>query len=202
MNSASRGRPWCPIKTERRTARSCCATWPTSTRRHHAGRIRPLQHEPAGEHDGQHRGRGPGPGRRAHVDQAIAAAGRAAARRRRWRCAARWRRWSRCSAAWRSAWRLAVVVDLPAADGLFPVAAAGARRRWRRRRRCIAGVAVALLATGTTLNIQSFMGAIMAVGVAVANAILLVTFAERRRRAGRRGRGRRGRRARTGCGRS
>ena len=35
--------------------------------------------------------------------------------------------------------------------------------------------------TGTTLNIQSFMGAIMAIGVAVANAILLVTFAERAR---------------------
>jgi hypothetical protein len=35
--------------------------------------------------------------------------------------------------------------------------------------------------TGTTLNIQSFMGAIMAIGVAVANAILLVTFAERSR---------------------
>jgi multidrug efflux pump subunit AcrB len=48
----------------------------------------------------------------------------------------------------------------------------------------IAGVAVALLATGTTLNIQSFMGAIMAVGVAMANAILLVTFAERARREG------------------
>jgi len=31
------------------------------------------------------------------------------------------------------------------------------------------------------LNIQSFMGAIMAVGVAVANSILLVTFAERSR---------------------
>ena len=38
-----------------------------------------------------------------------------------------------------------------------------------------------LLATGTTLNLQSFMGAIMAVGVATANAILLVTFAERAR---------------------
>jgi multidrug efflux pump subunit AcrB len=45
----------------------------------------------------------------------------------------------------------------------------------------IAGVAVALLLTHTTLNIQSFMGAIMAVGVAVANSILLVTFAERDR---------------------
>jgi len=48
----------------------------------------------------------------------------------------------------------------------------------------IAGVAVALWLTGTTLNIQSFMGAIMAVGVAVANAILLVTFAERSRLGG------------------
>jgi multidrug efflux pump subunit AcrB len=48
----------------------------------------------------------------------------------------------------------------------------------------IAGVALALLATHTTLNIQSFMGAIMAVGVAMANAILLVTFAERARHGG------------------
>ncbi|MBI2948587.1 MAG: efflux RND transporter permease subunit, partial [Verrucomicrobia bacterium] len=45
----------------------------------------------------------------------------------------------------------------------------------------IAGVAVTLWLTGTTINIQSFMGAIMAIGVAVANAILLVTFAERSR---------------------
>jgi multidrug efflux pump subunit AcrB len=48
----------------------------------------------------------------------------------------------------------------------------------------LAGVALALLVTRTTLNIQSFMGVIMAVGVAVANSILLVTFAERARRAG------------------
>jgi multidrug efflux pump subunit AcrB len=45
----------------------------------------------------------------------------------------------------------------------------------------LAGVVLALWVTGTTLNIQSFMGAIMAVGVAVSNAILLVTFAERER---------------------
>ena len=45
----------------------------------------------------------------------------------------------------------------------------------------IAGVALALSLTGTTLNIESFMGAIMAIGVAVANAILLITFAERSR---------------------
>jgi multidrug efflux pump subunit AcrB len=43
------------------------------------------------------------------------------------------------------------------------------------------GVVLMLAATRTTLNVQSFMGAIMAIGVAVANAILLVTFAERAR---------------------
>ncbi len=48
----------------------------------------------------------------------------------------------------------------------------------------IAGVMVALWLSHTTLNVQSFMGAIMAIGVAVANAILLVTFAERRHREG------------------
>ena len=48
----------------------------------------------------------------------------------------------------------------------------------------LVGAAAMLLVTGTTLNLQSFMGTIMAVGVAVANAILLVTFAERYRREG------------------
>jgi multidrug efflux pump subunit AcrB len=42
----------------------------------------------------------------------------------------------------------------------------------------ICGVLLILLLTGTTLNVQSFMGAIMAIGISVANAILLVTFAE------------------------
>ena len=48
----------------------------------------------------------------------------------------------------------------------------------------LVGVVLTLWITGTTLNIQSAMGAIMAVGVAVANAILLVTFAEKSRVAG------------------
>jgi multidrug efflux pump subunit AcrB len=48
----------------------------------------------------------------------------------------------------------------------------------------IAGVVLALRLTETTVNLQSFMGSIMAIGVAVANAILLVTFAERSRLAG------------------
>jgi multidrug efflux pump subunit AcrB len=48
----------------------------------------------------------------------------------------------------------------------------------------LAGIVLVLWLTGTTLNIQSAMGAIMAVGVAVANAILLMTFAEKARVAG------------------
>jgi multidrug efflux pump subunit AcrB len=42
----------------------------------------------------------------------------------------------------------------------------------------LTGVVLMLAITRTALNVQSFMGAIMAIGVAVANAILLVTFAE------------------------
>jgi multidrug efflux pump subunit AcrB len=48
----------------------------------------------------------------------------------------------------------------------------------------LAGSVLMLLITGTTLNLESFMGTIMAVGVAVANAILLVTFAEQNRQNG------------------
>jgi len=46
----------------------------------------------------------------------------------------------------------------------------------------LAGALLLLLFTGKTLNLQSFMGCIMAIGVAVANAILLVTSAEAVRR--------------------
>jgi multidrug efflux pump subunit AcrB len=46
------------------------------------------------------------------------------------------------------------------------------------------GVLTILTLTGTTLNIQSFMGAIMATGVGIANAILLVVFAEKTREEG------------------
>ena len=48
----------------------------------------------------------------------------------------------------------------------------------------ICGVLIMLWITGTTLNVQSFMGAIMAIGISVANAILLVTFAEAARHEG------------------
>jgi multidrug efflux pump subunit AcrB len=48
----------------------------------------------------------------------------------------------------------------------------------------ICGVLLTLLVTGTTLNVQSFMGAIMAIGISVANAILLITFADHERLAG------------------
>jgi multidrug efflux pump subunit AcrB len=48
----------------------------------------------------------------------------------------------------------------------------------------LTGSILMLLITGASLNLESFMGTIMAIGVAVANAILLVTFAEQNRRAG------------------
>ncbi|HYQ82290.1 MAG TPA: efflux RND transporter permease subunit, partial [Anaeromyxobacteraceae bacterium] len=41
----------------------------------------------------------------------------------------------------------------------------------------LVGIAWALALTGSTLNVESFMGAVMAVGLAVANSILLVSFA-------------------------
>jgi multidrug efflux pump subunit AcrB len=44
------------------------------------------------------------------------------------------------------------------------------------------GALLLLLATGSTLNLQSYMGIIMSVGVSVANAILIVTNAETLRR--------------------
>jgi multidrug efflux pump subunit AcrB len=48
----------------------------------------------------------------------------------------------------------------------------------------LVGSLVALLVTGTSLDMESFMGMIMGIGVALANAILLITFAERNRKAG------------------
>src|SRR5262245_15081170 len=47
------------------------------------------------------------------------------------------------------------------------------------------GILTMLFVTGTTLSVPSLMGAIMAVGVASANSILLVTFARERQLAGR-----------------
>ena len=47
------------------------------------------------------------------------------------------------------------------------------------------GVLLSLWLTHTTINVESFMGAIMAIGVGVSNAILLVVFAEKNRVAGR-----------------
>jgi multidrug efflux pump subunit AcrB len=40
----------------------------------------------------------------------------------------------------------------------------------------LCGVVILLLLTGTTLNIESFMGAIMCIGVSVSNSVMLVTF--------------------------
>jgi multidrug efflux pump subunit AcrB len=46
------------------------------------------------------------------------------------------------------------------------------------------GIVTMLFITGTTLNVPSLMGAIMAIGVASANSILLVTFAREQQLAG------------------
>ncbi len=48
----------------------------------------------------------------------------------------------------------------------------------------LTGALALLYLTGSTLNIESFMGTIMAVGVSVSNSILLVTFADLTRRSG------------------
>ncbi len=48
----------------------------------------------------------------------------------------------------------------------------------------LAGVIWMLVLTGTTLNVESLMGAIMAVGVGVANSNLLITFANEMREEG------------------
>jgi multidrug efflux pump subunit AcrB len=49
----------------------------------------------------------------------------------------------------------------------------------------LCGILTMLFVTGTTLNVPSLMGAIMAVGVASANSILLVTFAREQQLKGR-----------------
>lgn len=43
----------------------------------------------------------------------------------------------------------------------------------------LSGVVLMLLLTGTTLNIESFMGAIMSIGVSVSNSVMLVSFTAR-----------------------
>ncbi len=48
----------------------------------------------------------------------------------------------------------------------------------------IAGIATILYFTGTSLNIESFMGSIMCLGVSVSNSVMLVTFMDEHWRAG------------------
>ncbi len=46
------------------------------------------------------------------------------------------------------------------------------------------GVVLSIQVTGITLNVQSFMGCIMSIGIGVANAILIVSFSEQHRLTG------------------
>ena len=48
----------------------------------------------------------------------------------------------------------------------------------------LAGVVLALLVTGTTLNVQSLMGVLMMVGMVVSNSILIVEFTHQLERSG------------------
>ena len=48
----------------------------------------------------------------------------------------------------------------------------------------LSGILIALFVTQTTISVPSLMGAIMSIGVATSNSILLVTFANDQRRAG------------------
>jgi multidrug efflux pump subunit AcrB len=48
----------------------------------------------------------------------------------------------------------------------------------------VAGSLLLLFVTGQTMNIQSYMGTIMAIGVSIANAVLFITNAEQLRKAG------------------
>jgi RND family efflux transporter MFP subunit len=48
----------------------------------------------------------------------------------------------------------------------------------------LSGVAAMLYLSGTTLNIESFMGSIMCIGVSVSNSVMLVTFMDREWRGG------------------
>jgi multidrug efflux pump subunit AcrB len=48
----------------------------------------------------------------------------------------------------------------------------------------LAGIVTMLLATGTTLNIESFMGSIMCLGVSVSNSVMMVTFMDEHWKAG------------------
>jgi multidrug efflux pump subunit AcrB len=48
----------------------------------------------------------------------------------------------------------------------------------------LAGIAVILYFTNTTLNIESFMGSVMCIGVSVSNSVMMVTFMDEHWRAG------------------
>ena len=65
----------------------------------------------------------------------------------------------------------------------------------------LAGIVWMLYVTQTTVSVPALMGAMMCVGVATSNSILLVTFANDQRREGHDARRAACRRGRRGCGR-
>ena len=79
--------------------------------------------------------------------------------------------------------RLSVVVILGPLDRLLPVVPAGADFLGGVPG-VICGVAAILVLSRTSLNIESFMGSIMCIGVSVSNSVLLSTFMDDHWRAG------------------
>ena len=63
-------------------------------------------------------------------------------------------------------------------NGVFRIAPVGTSRR-KCCARSISGIALALWLTGTSLNIESFMGSIMCIGVSLSNSVMMVSFIAR-----------------------
>ena len=94
------------------------------------------------------------------------------------------------------------VRDLRPADGLFPVAAAGLDCDCGACRGCSRASRRSSTSPNTSLNIESFMGSIMCLGVSVSNSVMLVTFMDEHWKSGRLRPRRRSSGRASGCGRS
>ena len=151
-----------------------------------AGRVRPLQYEAIGEPDGQHRRRGPRPRRR--PGRAGDPAGRRPPKGATVDVRGQIRPMEEILRGLGIGLLMSIVVILLLLTANFQSVRL-ALVVVSTTPAVVAGVVLMLWLTRTTINLESFMGSIMAVGVAVANAILLVTFAEGLRRAGSAGAG-------------
>ena len=150
--------------------------------RHHAGfdgaQQRAARDQPDGQSARNHTGRSG-----ASTESGRGQGRRSAARRSAWHIADKFQCWMRPSRDCGPGLLLAVLVIFLLLAANFQSLRLGARDRAHGPGDVVRRID-RLRLTSTTINLQSFMGAIMAIGIAVANSILLVTFAERFRREG------------------